>query len=591
MSLDSLSMSGAYRVSRSFAYRNDYSWARGRFGGAMQAVETVEASAIRSGATFAHRLSMLFAHDSSPLFLRVKPILAIVCAAYQPPTIALISAALEVSAVEVAHIIYTDLPELLGFTSQERKSVVIARTPYQLLCRWLIAESVPRVGGVFWIDAAQGHNRLCALYLKYCGNKSVAVDQPFKDYLQTYGPAHLRRCSRGLRALTQQIRKIDETAQIRRHLPRQMGYIVGLYEIYARRVGLRGRIPAELGQLKYLRVLSMGNNHLTGELPETLGNLRNLQRIVLHQNNLRGPVPPALGELGCIVNLAGNPLLHHGEDVPAGERKALVELFQATQGGGWLTKTNWCTAEPVAKWYKVGVLSSHVHSIVMSTNGMEGRIPSSVSKLTSLRMIELATMPGLVGSLPRALCGLSTLRRLCICRCGLTGRIPSEIGSLVGLEELQLFGNQLSGSIPSSLSKLTNLKLLSLGEYTGGNNFQAEALPPCLASLVNLEALFMANCNVRGAIPPWLGHLSELRQLDLQRNDLSGSLPPCVGDLSNLLYLNVKENAQLGGVLPLEQLMRLGKLNRLSLVQCQFQDTEHAVDVLKAHLPKCKVWI
>jgi hypothetical protein len=72
----------------------------------------------------------------------------------------------------------------------------------------------------------------------------------------------------------------------------------------------------------------MGNNHLSGELPETLGNLRNLQRIVLHQNNLRGPVPPALGELGCIVNLAGNPLLHHGEDVPSGERKALVELFQ-----------------------------------------------------------------------------------------------------------------------------------------------------------------------------------------------------------------------------------------------------------------------
>lgn len=51
-----------------------------------------------------------------------------------------------------------------------------------------------------------------------------------------------------------------------------------------------------------------------------IGELRNLQRIVLHQNNLRGPVPPALGELGCIVNLAGNPLLHHGDDVPVNER-------------------------------------------------------------------------------------------------------------------------------------------------------------------------------------------------------------------------------------------------------------------------------
>ncbi len=60
---------------------------------------------------------------------------------------------------------------------------------------------------------------------------------------------------------------------------------------------------------------------LTLHIPST-GELRNLQRIVLHQNNLRGPVPPALGELGCIVNLAGNPLLHHGDDVPTNERYA-----------------------------------------------------------------------------------------------------------------------------------------------------------------------------------------------------------------------------------------------------------------------------
>ena len=179
------------------------------------------------------------------------------------------------------------------------------------------------------------------------------MEHSWQDYLRTYGPAHLRHTTRGLRALTANIRKIDETANIRAHLPRQIGYIVGLYEIYARRVGLRGRLPAELGQLRNLRVLSMGNNHLSGELPITLGELKNLQRIVLHQNNLRGPVPPSLGELGCIVNLAGNPLLHHGADVPNRERKALVDLYTHTRGAGWNTKNYWCTAHPVAKWYKV----------------------------------------------------------------------------------------------------------------------------------------------------------------------------------------------------------------------------------------------
>lgn len=181
----------------------------------------------------------------------------------------------------------------------------------------------------------------------------MAVEHTWQDYLRTYGPAHLRHSTRGLRLLTANIRKIDETANIRAHLPRQIGYIVGLYEIYARRVGLRGRIPAELGQLRNLRVLSMGNNHLSGELPESLGQLRNLQRIVLHQNNLRGAVPQVLGELGCIVNLAGNPLLHHGPDVPAHERQALVDLYSSTHGSGWHTKNYWCSSQTVAKWYKV----------------------------------------------------------------------------------------------------------------------------------------------------------------------------------------------------------------------------------------------
>ena len=115
----------------------------------------------------------------------------------------------------------------------------------------------------------------------------------------------------------------------------------------------------------------------------------------------------------------------------------------------------------------MGALAGHVHSIVMSSNNMVGRLPTTIDKLVHLRMLELATMETLTGPIPKQLCSLTTLRRLCICRCGLTGKIPEEIGQLVTLEELQLFGNKLSGAIPESLGQLTNLKLLSLGEYTG----------------------------------------------------------------------------------------------------------------------------
>ena len=64
-------------------------------------------------------------------------------------------------------------------------------------------------------------------------------------------------------------------------------------------------------------------------------------------------MPPALGELGCIVNLAGNPRLQFGPDVPALEREALLDLYKATHGRNWGIRTNWGTVEPVAKWYKV----------------------------------------------------------------------------------------------------------------------------------------------------------------------------------------------------------------------------------------------
>lgn len=112
------------------------------------------------------------------------------------------------------------------------------------------------------------------------------------------------------------------------------------------------------------------------------------------------------------------------------------------------------------------------------------------------------------GSIPTALCTLIALRRLCICRCDLSGRIPEEIGQLINLEELQLFGNKLIGTVPQSIGNLTNLKLLSLGEYTGGNDFSPRSLPDCFASLVKLEALFMANCNVTGILPSWLCSLT-----------------------------------------------------------------------------------
>lgn len=103
----------------------------------------------------------------------------------------------------------------------------------------------------------------------------------------------------------------------------------------------------------------------------------------------------------------------------------------------------------------------------------------------------------------------------------------------------------------------------------------------------------MANCRLRGPLPAWIGEMTELRQLDLQRNNISGSIPKNIGKLVNLLYLNLKDNAAITGPLPVRQLSKLSRLNRLSLVHCGFTPGayEDAVDELQSRLPRCRIWI
>ena len=94
----------------------------------------------------------------------------------------------------------------------------------------------------------------------------------------------------------------------------------------------------------------------------------------------------------------------------------------------------------------------------------------------------------------------------------------------------------------------------------------------------------MANCQLTGALPPWLGQLTELRQLDLQRNSLSGTIPIDIASCYSLLYLN--------GRIPIEALSCLTKLNRLSLVHCNFENaTNETLSTLQGKLPRCKIWM
>ena len=328
---------------------------------------------------------------------------------------------------------------------------------------------------------------------------------------------------------------------------------------------LSGGIPVQLGGLSGLKWLSLGDNQLSGPIPSELGNLSNLVWLFLSDNQLSGSIPVELGQLsnlerlylhnnaeltdplpGSFTALAGLSYLYvHGTRIcaptdaafqswlegienkgrvdtcddgdgdgstGAGDRVALVALYNATDGPNWKTRTNWLSDKPLGEWHGV-------------TTDAEGRV------------VDLA----LNGN-------------------QLSGSIPSELGNFTNLTRLHLYNNQLSGPIPPELGQLTNLT----AKLDLGVNQLSGPIPEELRNLTKLTYLRLSNNRLTGPIPSWLGNLTNLTQLDLGNNRLSGNVPAELGGLSNLRLLRLHRNTGLSGPLP-GALASLGSLTRLDL--------------------------
>ena len=140
----------------------------------------------------------------------------------------------------------------------------------------------------------------------------------------------------------------------------------------------------------------------------------------------------------------------------------------------------------------------------------------------------------------------------------LAGAIPPRLASLVELELVNLGGNLLSGAIPAEMGSLRKLKGLFLED-----NQLAGQIPAELGALSSLEDLHLYNNPLTGIIPPELGNLASLKRLRLSRTGIAGRIPPELGGLQRLELLALSGN-QLSGQIPLE-LGKLTNLKRLTL--------------------------
>ena len=233
------------------------------------------------------------------------------------------------------------------------------------------------------------------------------------------------------------------------------------------------------------------------------------------------------------------------DDYSEEEQKAiLMQLFESTEGESWKRKSGWVRHESISvcDWYGVKCSPGMkvVERIDLSSNNLQGRLPTSVFHLRSLKTLILQDN-NLFPTKTDAVDFFSDIHRasnLEILDLSSTG-LPKMNGignASTSLQELHLDSNNFTSTIPDEIYTLTNLKTLSLDDC----NLYGE-IDNSIFQLVNLVLLSLSGNHLTSSLPPELSYLKSLSTLRLQNNNLVGTVPASFNSMTSLTYLDLSQ--------------------------------------------------
>src|SRR5206468_3525756 len=116
---------------------------------------------------------------------------------------------------------------------------------------------------------------------------------------------------------------------------------------------------------------------------------------------------------------------------------AVVDLYNSTNGPGWVNHTNWLTSAPLSTWYGVFLDSNRIFGLTLTSNNLIGTLPPSIENLSHVMLLWLNNNQ-------------------------LSGNIPPQLGRMARLGGLFLDDNLFSGPLPASLDSLDQYSTVSL---------------------------------------------------------------------------------------------------------------------------------
>ncbi|XP_038896466.1 probable leucine-rich repeat receptor-like serine/threonine-protein kinase At3g14840 isoform X2 [Benincasa hispida] len=246
--------------------------------------------------------------------------------------------------------------------------------------------------------------------------------------------------------------------------------------------------------------------------------------------------------LGIDWNLSANPCSPEFAWVPADHQNDLSAISNITCNCEYLNHT-----------------VCHVTHIVLQSLNLGGTLPSDLSRLPYLKVLDLVRTY-ISGQIPPQW-GSTKLCKISLLGNRLTGPIPEEIGNITTLQELVLESSHLSGTLPSTLGNLVKLERLLLGS----NNFTGE-LPTSLGMLTSLTQFRISDNNFVGQIPSFIRNWVNISLIVIQGSGLSGPIPSEIGLLNELIDMRISDLN--GASSPFPSLNNLTNINYLVLRNC-----------------------